>query len=65
MIMKNTNKETRCINEETSLFDIDGTLVTRNDSIPQSTIEAIQQLKRNGNIPVIAAGRAPVLMKSF
>ena len=44
-------------------FDIDGTLVTRNDSIPKSTIEAIQQLKQNGNIPVIATGRAPVLMK--
>ena len=44
-------------------FDIDGTLVTRNDSIPRSTIEAIQQLKQRGHTPVIATGRAPVLMK--
>lgn len=43
-------------------FDIDGTLVTRNNHIPKSTIQAIHQLKANGTIPVIATGRAPVLI---
>lgn len=43
-------------------FDIDGTLVTRNNHIPKSTIQAINQLKANGTIPVIATGRAPVLI---
>ena len=43
-------------------FDIDGTLVTRNNHIPKSTIQAIQTLKQNGVIPVIATGRSPVLI---
>lgn len=46
-------------------FDIDGTLVTRNNHIPKSTIEAIEQLKLNGNIPVIATGRAPILIREI
>ncbi len=46
-------------------FDIDGTLVTRNNHIPKSTIEAVEQLKVNGNIPVIATGRAPVLIREI
>lgn len=46
-------------------FDIDGTLVTRNNHIPSSTIEAVEQLKLNGGIPVIATGRAPVLMREI
>lgn len=44
-------------------FDIDGTLVTRNNHVPKSTIEAVVQLKLNGITPVIATGRAPVLIK--
>lgn len=43
-------------------FDIDGTLVTRNNHIPKTTIEAVERLKRNGIIPVIATGRAPILI---
>src|SRR5699024_8512619 len=46
-------------------FDIDGTLVTRNNHIPSSTIEAVEQLKLNGGIPVIATGRAHVLMREI
>src|SRR5690625_3240474 len=46
-------------------FDIDGTLVTRNNSIPKSTVKAINKLKRNGAIPVIATGRASVLMNEI
>lgn len=44
-------------------FDIDGTLITRNNHIPKSTLDAIAQLKKNGHIPVIATGRAPILLK--
>lgn len=43
-------------------FDIDGTLVTRNNHIPKTTIEAVERLKNNGIIPVIATGRAPILI---
>lgn len=46
-------------------FDIDGTLVTRNNHIPKSTIQAIEQLQKNGVIPVIATGRSPVLIKEL
>lgn len=46
-------------------FDIDGTLVTRNNHIPKSTKVAIKQLKKNGVIPVIATGRAPVLLREI
>lgn len=44
-------------------FDIDGTLVTHNNSIPDSTKSAIQQLKQNGSIPAIATGRPLTLMQ--
>lgn len=43
-------------------FDIDGTLVTKYNSVPKSTKEAIAKLKENGHIPVIATGRAPLLI---
>lgn len=46
-------------------FDVDGTLVTRNNHIPNSTIDAIQRLKQNGVIPVIATGRSPVLLREI
>lgn len=40
-------------------FDIDGTLLTDRKKIPASAKQAIQDLKKNGIIPVIATGRAP------
>lgn len=43
-------------------FDIDGTLVNRRNSIPDSTKRAVKKLKENGVIPVIATGRAPLLI---
>ncbi len=46
-------------------FDVDGTLVTRNNHIPKSTKNAIKALKENGIIPVIATGRAPVLVREI
>ncbi|MBM6615423.1 Cof-type HAD-IIB family hydrolase [Desemzia sp. RIT804] len=44
-------------------FDIDGTLVTHNNSIPDSTKIAIQKLKQNGFIPAISTGRPLTLMQ--
>ncbi|WP_423188528.1 Cof-type HAD-IIB family hydrolase [Alkalibacterium sp. f15] len=44
-------------------FDIDGTLVSKHNSIPKSTKRAIKELKANGIIPVIATGRAPLLIE--
>lgn len=43
-------------------FDIDGTLVNKRNAIPDSTKRAVNQLKENGVIPVIATGRAPLLI---
>lgn len=46
-------------------FDVDGTLVTHNYHIPKTTKNAIQELKKNGAIPVIATGRAPLLIREI
>ena len=46
-------------------FDVDGTLVTRNNHIPKSTKNAIKELKKNGVLPVIATGRAPLLIREI
>lgn len=46
-------------------FDIDGTLVTRNNHIPKSTLQAITALKQTNAVPVLATGRAPVLVKEI
>ena len=43
-------------------FDIDGTLVNHRNVIPESTKQAVKQLKANGVIPVIATGRPPILL---
>jgi len=44
-------------------LDIDGTLVTKYNSIPKSTKRAIEQLKKKDVLPVIATGRAPLLIE--
>ncbi|WP_027108038.1 Cof-type HAD-IIB family hydrolase [Lacticigenium naphthae] len=46
-------------------FDIDGTLVTQQNKIPSSTKKAIRQLKEKGIVPIIATGRAPVLLEEI
>lgn len=51
--------------EKLVFFDIDGTLVTRNNHIPESTIKAVEQLKENNITPVIATGRPPILLKEI
>lgn len=43
-------------------FDIDGTLTSKGNYIPESTIKAIAELKRNNIEPVLATGRPPILM---
>lgn len=44
-------------------FDIDGTLVSRQNYVPESTRRAIKELKKNDILPVIATGRAPILLE--
>lgn len=44
-------------------FDIDGTLVTHNNSIPASTKAAVKKLKENNILPVISTGRPPLMIK--
>lgn len=43
-------------------FDIDGTLVSQQNYVSRSTIEAIESLKKKDILPVIATGRSPVLL---
>lgn len=42
-------------------FDIDSTLYDRKKSLPESTLQAISALQRNGIIAAIATGRAPFM----
>lgn len=44
-------------------FDIDGTLVTHNNSIPASTKAAVRKLKEKNILPAISTGRSPLLLK--
>lgn len=46
-------------------FDIDGTLVTPHNQLPESTKAAIRQLKDNGHIPVISTGRPPKMLEAI
>jgi len=46
-------------------FDIDGTLLNDDKELPVSAEEAIQQLKDNGHIIVLATGRAPFNFKEL
>ena len=43
-------------------FDIDGTLTSKGDYIPETTIQAIKELKKNNIKTVIATGRPPLLI---
>lgn len=44
-------------------FDIDGTLVTPKNELPETTIKAITLLKENGHLPIIATGRPPKMLE--
>ncbi|MBT2687851.1 Cof-type HAD-IIB family hydrolase [Bacillus sp. ISL-47] len=46
-------------------FDIDGTLLDFDKKLPDSTKEAIEQLKKNGTFVAIATGRAPFMFESL
>lgn len=48
-----------------AFFDIDGTLVDENKSIPSSTKKAIKELKRNNIYVAIATGRPPFLYEDI
>jgi len=65
MIKSNSYRGEDIVMKNLVFFDVDGTLVTRNNHIPKSTIQAIKQLKQNDVLPVIATGRAPVLIREI
>jgi Cof subfamily protein (haloacid dehalogenase superfamily) len=46
-------------------FDIDGTLLDHDKRLPNSTKEAIQELKRRGHIVAIATGRGPFMYQQL
>lgn len=46
-------------------FDIDGTLVTPKNQLPDSTREAIRLLQENGHIPVFSTGRPPGMIHAL
>ena len=41
-------------------FDIDGTLVDEGNNMPQSTVDAVEKIRKKGMKVVLATGRAPV-----
>lgn len=43
-------------------FDIDGTLTSKGNYIPETTIQAIAQLQKKGIQPVLATARPPLLL---
>jgi len=45
-------------------FDVDGTLMTTKNILPESTKQAIKELKEVGHIPVISTGRPPGMLES-
>lgn len=45
-------------------FDIDGTLVTYKNQLPESTKKGIRLLKENGHVPVLSTGRAPEMLRA-
>lgn len=47
---------------KTVFFDIDGTLTSKGNYIPETTIQAIAQLKENGIQPILATARPPLLI---
>lgn len=44
-------------------FDVDGTLVAKSNKVKSSTMAAIQELKKQNILPVLATGRSPMLLK--
>ena len=44
-------------------FDIDGTLLDRENRIPASALDAIERLKQNGVRIALATGRAPFMFR--
>lgn len=46
-------------------FDIDGTLLDGDKHLPQSTIYALDELKKNGVFVAIATGRAPFMFEEL
>ena len=45
-------------------FDVDGTLMTPKNQLPESTKLGIKQLKENGHIPIISTGRPPKMLEA-
>ena len=45
------------MNKKIVFFDIDGTIYLYGKGVPQDTIEAIKQLKENGNLAILCTGR--------
>ena len=55
------------MNKKYLFFDIDGTLTTNNPGgiIPDSTLKALDMLRKNGHFTAIATGRAQILSRDF
>lgn len=45
-------------------FDIDGTLMTPRNQLPESTKLAIEKLKEQGHIPILSTGRPPKMLEA-
>ena len=50
------------MNEKILFFDIDGTLLGRNEYLPESAVEAIKKTRAKGNLCFICSGRSKAML---
>lgn len=50
------------MNEKILFFDIDGTLLGRNEYLPESAVEAIRKTRAKGNLCFICSGRSKAML---
>lgn len=47
------------------IFDIDGTLLDHDKELPESTKQAVKELKASGHVVAIATGRGPFMYENL
>lgn len=64
-VFKGFNEKELSYMKKIVFFDIDGTLLDHEKSLPASTKKALKLLKENGVFVAIATGRAPFMFESL
>ena len=50
--------------KKAAFFDIDGTILDHKNNIPQSTIDGIHKLQKNGNYAFLCTGRTRAYVRN-